>query len=149
LFRHLPAGYTSVGALALQSPINVELPPPHFAKLATTTTESDEADILDLSKALEKMTFDSPISPKEKIVENDGNVEPNLKPVDGRVSSRSSQQQDPSLDESRSKVPHQKQEFLLEVEVADTYRKPSPSLYFEASVGFLPKQIEDLTAPER
>jgi hypothetical protein len=140
----LPAGYTSVGALALQSPVNVELPPPHFAKPTVSTEESEEADILDLSKALERMNFNSPVSSEE----NDGNVEPNLKPVDGRMASRSLQK-DTLLEDLQLKEPHQKHEFSLDIEISDVYHKPSPSLYFEASVGFLPKQLEDLSSQER
>lgn len=134
-------GYTSIGNVAFQSPVNVELPPPHFIKPATSA-ESDEAEILNLSKSLEKMSFNSPTSE-----ENDGNVEPNLKPVDSRVLSRTSQHKS-SFEKKRLKTTELKQEFLLDLEVTDTYRKPSPSLYFEASVGFLPKQIEDLSIPE-
>ncbi|KAI8083959.1 uncharacterized protein B0P05DRAFT_535605 [Gilbertella persicaria] len=117
---YLPKDYMPVGQLALQSPVNMKLPPPHFVKL-DTMTESDEHDIVDLTKALEKMTFHS---------EDVGNMEPNIRPVDGGGFMDYVPKTSFSLSSYIDKA------HTLSVEMVDTYKKPLPSVYFEFTLGF-------------
>ncbi|KAI9262012.1 hypothetical protein BY458DRAFT_534609 [Sporodiniella umbellata] len=69
--KHLPEGYLAISTLASQSLFNMELPPPRMAKQVSL----EDSDLSDLSKAMEHMSFKSPVL-------NDGNTEPSLKPID-------------------------------------------------------------------
>lgn len=138
--RYLPDGYTAVGALALQTPVNIELPPPHFTK-PTPKIELEESDITDLAKALEKMSVHSPIQPQD----NNGNVEPNLKPVDVKFSSPKPKE----VSCESTQPPHQQQPQQQPQQFTYFVTKPTlhernflPSLYFEAAIGFFSREIE-------
>ena len=138
--KYLKEGYAAVGALTLQSPVIMELPPPHFTRLSPKL-DLDEADIANLANALERLTVNSPTIPQPTPFER-GSEEPNLKPVDSAKQSK------------KPDIPSAS--FLT----ANTQRKPQPkyfisqpstqhshitsSLYFEITIGTTPKPDDSI-----
>ncbi|KAI8371916.1 hypothetical protein BD560DRAFT_395831 [Blakeslea trispora] len=122
--KYLPEGYIPVGSLAHQSSMGMELPPPRFPSLEPTsskrTNETEESEI---------------VEPNEKTQnpEDPGNIEPNIRPIDGTVfSSLKKLTETPLLIDQDSLQQH-----AFSLELVDVYKKPLPSLYFEVTIGFL------------
>ncbi len=137
----MPDGYTAVGALAVQAPVNIELPPPHFTK-HSPQVELEESEITDLAKALEKMSVHSPTQPQSNLF-NDGNVEPNLKPVDGKFLARPKVSHISTQPEAVRPPQQQPQKFTYFVTKPSLHERNSlPSYYFETTIGFLSKETD-------
>lgn len=126
--------------------MNVELPPPHFTKSKPSSTslpELDESDITDLARAMEKMTFNSPVSPRENILENCGNVEPNLRPVDGGLNTKPKASSKNTQSEVHLPQQQHMQQKLIHVSKPSSHEQNSlPSLYFEVTIGLLQPDID-------
>lgn len=138
-YRYLPAGYIPVGAVSPEVSVTTELPHPQFP--TSPSCMSEESDITDLAKALEKMSVHSPISPEN----SKGDEEPNLKPIDGRLSVKS------PFTQPSNKEPHAQKstEYTVFVTMPDSHNQPLiPSLYFEVALEFLHKENE-FTPSER
>jgi hypothetical protein len=118
----LPPGYTPVAALATQSPINVELPPPHFTKTGESSKTNNTEEI-DLS--------DATVEPVQQPDNPQGNVEPNLKPVDGGFAPPNVLRETDSDDSFGIVDPSEQDQ-----------KKILPSLYYEVTLGFLRKENE-------
>lgn len=138
VIRYLPDGYTAVGALELQTPVSVELPPPHFPK-TPASPELEETDIADLAKALENMSVHSPKS----IQKRDNNIEPNLKPVDGKFVSKSTVSTVSAELELPRSPPQKSRQFSYFVTTPNIHERNSlPSLYFEFVIGAFAKDMD-------
>lgn len=149
--KYLPHGYQPVSVLALEVPINVELPPPHFTKTSekdkgSTLNDLEEADISNLTKALQNMSVNSPITPHHgSLIKQDGNTEPNLKPVDGSLG-ESISTQNKSVRKTDSIEDFDR---WFPVQLEDKFKKPLPSLYYEATLEFFNKAEETMPYEER
>lgn len=124
-------------------PVNVELPPPHFTK-SSPTIESEENDITDLANAMENMSVHSPVLSIDY-----GNVEPNLKPVDGGLSARPKMScEHIPYKTKQSRQQQSRQLSLLITKLNPCEQNDLPSLYFEVTIEFLQKETE-LSPSER
>lgn len=140
-FRYLPDGCTAVGALELQTPANVELPPPHFPK-TSANTELEDSDITDLAKALENMSVHSPPSAQKHDSFGQSSIEPNLKPVDDKFLSKPTVSTVSTQRGSSSSPPQKSRQFSYFVTIPNVHERNSlPSIYYEVVVGTFAKDI--------